>query len=483
MIEFKKPSSFHSAIEFRSYLHSIGAEYDLVDEPYSGSESAYCQPLEYTSVLSGQTRKLANRWAILPMEGWDCLSNGAPGEYTERRWQRFGLSGASVLFGCEATAVMYEGKANTRQMMINQETAPLLNLLREKTLRTHQQQFGTDSRPLIGLQLTHSGRFCKPNDDKKLESRTAYSHPLLDKKFHCGPKNVLTDGEVENIIEHFIIAGQLAQEAGFDFVDVKQAHGYLGHEFLTAHSRPGKYGGSFENRTRFFRSIVEGIKKAAPGLDIAIRLSLGDLFPFEKGEDGVGRPMAFDGEYPFAFGGDGTGLGIDLQETIKFIDLAYSLGIRMIGATMGSPYYNPHIQRPAAFAVADGYLPPEEPLLGVNRQIMAVAEAKKRFPNILFIGSGYTYLQEFLPRVGEWVLRQNMADMIGIGRMVLSYPEIGVDSMAGKPLQTKKICRTFGECTNAPRNGMISGCFPLDDFYKVMPEAQILKEIKARNKK
>ncbi len=483
MTEFKKPASFRSSSEFRDYLRSLKINFDLADEARSGSDSEFAKPFEYVSGITGRKKIIGNRWAILPMEGWDCLPSGAPSDLAIRRWHRFAVSGAKVLFGCEAVAVMREGKANTRQMCINSESYQAIGKLREDVLELHRNKFGTGDDPYIGIQLTHSGRFCKPNDDKKLESKTAYAHPLLDKKFHCGPQNVLTDGEVEGIIEKFIAAAQMAREAGFDFVDIKQAHGYLGHEFLSAKIREGKFGGSFDNRTRFFRSIVEGIKREVPGIDIAMRLSLTDRFPYEKGPDGTGKPMDWpEGEeYPFAFGGDGTGFGSDTEETFRFIELAYSLGLRMICASVGSPYYNPHTQRPAAFAVSDGYLPPEDPLLGVARQIQIVAETKKRFPGIKLIGSGYTYLQEFLPLVGEWVLQNQMADMIGIGRMVLSYPEIGADYLAGRPLQKNKICRTFGDCTNAPRAGLVSGCYPLDEHYKNRQDALVLKDLKKQN--
>jgi 2,4-dienoyl-CoA reductase-like NADH-dependent reductase (Old Yellow Enzyme family) len=190
--------------------------------------------------------------------------------------------------------------------------------------------------------------------------------------------------------------------------------------------------------------------------------------------------MSWEGYYPYAFGGDGTGLGADLTETIQFIKLAQSLGISMICTTVGSPYYNPHIQRPAYFPVSDGYLPPEDPTIGAARQINCVAEVKRQCPDIIFIGSGYTCLQEWLPNVGEYVIENNMADFIGIGRMVLSYPEICNDSISGKPLDRKRICRTFGDCTTAPRNGIISGCYPLDDYYKKLTEADKLRAVKQK---
>ena len=481
MAEFRKIASFHDIDEFRAYARGIGADLPVPDAANALDPAPFKTPFEYTSGITGKTTVLTNRWAILPMEGWDCLPNGAPSATARRRWLRFAESGASLIFGCEAAAVMKEGKANTRQMTITRESAEAIGALREEMTARHVSLYG--DRPMVGLQLTHSGRFSKPNDDARLESRTAYEHPYLDPKFHCTAKNVLSDGEVEAIVEKFREAACLAYDAGFDFVDIKCAHGYLGHEFLSARSRPGKYGGSFENRTRFFREIVEGIKKDAPGLDIAVRLSLGDMIPFVKGPDGVGEPVARCGRensYLYAFGGDGTGIGFDFTEPAAFVKLAYSLGIRMICATLGSPYYVPHIQRPAAYAVSDGYRPPEDPLLGAARQIRAVQTMKSLCPESVFVASGMTYLQEFLPAVGGELLRGGGADFVGIGRMTLSYPEICADSMAGKPLNRQKICRTFGDCTNAPRAGLISGCFPLDPFYKVHRDGLKLKEIKKR---
>ena len=481
MVEFRKIASFRSIDEFRAYVHAIGAEIPVPETNETFDPSPFKVPFQYTSGITGKTTTLANRWAILPMEGWDCLSNGAPSETARRRWLRFAESGAGLIFGCEAAAVMREGKANTRQMTITRETAEAIGRLRDEMVSRHQSLYG--DRPMVGLQLTHSGRFSKPNNDARLESRTAYEHPYLDPKFHCTAKNVLSDGEVEAIIEKFHEAARLAYEAGFDFVDIKCAHGYLGHEFLSAHTRPGKYGGSFENRTRFFREIVEGIKKGVPELDIAVRLSLGDMIPFAKGADGIGEPVARhtpDHPYIHAFGGDGTGLGFDFTEPAALVGLAYSLGIRMICATLGSPYYVPHIQRPAAYAVSDGYRPPEDPLLGAARQIRAVQTMKSLCPKTVFIASGMTYLQEYLPAIGGEVLRTGGADFIGIGRMVLAYPEICADTLAGKKPDRHRICRTFGDCTNAPRAGLISGCFPLDPFYKVHQDGLKLKEIKKR---
>ncbi|HSI10760.1 MAG TPA: NADH:flavin oxidoreductase, partial [Chthoniobacter sp.] len=147
--------------------------------------------------------------------------------------------------------------------------------------------------------------------------------------------------------------------------------------------------------------------------------------------------------------------------------------------TAGSPYYTPHLQRPAAFPPSDGYQPAYDPLIDVERQLQVVRQIKARAPKDLYIiGSGYTYLQEFLPNVAQSIVRQSWADAIGLGRAVLSYPAMLADAIQGRTMEKKFICRTFSECTTAPRNGLISGCYPLDKYYTQKPEFQKLKEIK-----
>lgn len=476
MKSYRKISTLKSLTEFSDYARQFGFELNCDEVRTSKQVSALGQSIEY------QNHVIGNRWCILPMEGWDCLPSGAPSEFTSRRWRRFGGSGAKLLFGCEAAAVMHEGRSSSRQMMISSETVDAIAFLRREMVEEHRKKFSRSDDLCIGLQLTHSGRFAHPEDNPRSGGRTVYAHPLLDKKFGNDISGVLSDREIKKIIERFVAAAKLAYQAGFDFVDIKHAHGYLAHELLSAVYRPGNYGGSFENRTRFLREIVDGIKNVAPSLQIAVRLSLFDFLPYETGADGVGKPMEWNGEYPYAFGGDGSGHGYDLTETVKFIKLAKSLGINMICASVGSPYYNPHIQRPAYYPVVDGYLPPEDPLCGVIRHIKVVAEVKRQCPDVLFVGSGYTYLQEWLPTVAEYAVANNLTDFVGIGRMALAYPEICSDTLSGIVLDRRRICRTFGDCTNAPRNGLISGCYPLDEFYKNCHDSGHLKYLKTKEK-
>lgn len=474
--KYKRIAQLKTVNDFREYLKTIDADLPFDDALAPAGHSPSSKTFKLNS---GKT--IGNRFCILPMEGWDGTPDGRPSEYTKRRWKNFAISGAKLLWGCEAVAVRHDGRANPNQLLINEATLDEYKKLFDSINYDHHQKFGNTDDLLIGFQLTHSGRFCKPNDKKKMEPQILYTHPLLNRKFGLAEDYpIMRDDYIDRLIDDFVNATVLAQRAGFHFVDIKHCHGYLGHEFLSARTRSGKYGGSFENRTRFLTSIVEGIKAEAPGMEIGVRLSAFDWVPFKPGEDQVGVPEKFNGDdYTYTFGGDVSGVTNDLTETCQFLRLLESLGIQLVCITGGSPYYNPHIQRPALFPPSDGYEPPEDPLAGVARQLQVTAAIKKAFPDMAIIGSAYSYLQEWLPYVGQYVLNNNMADFIGLGRMVLSYPEMPEDIMTGHPLKRDKLCRTFSDCTTAPRNGMISGCFPLDPYYKALPEAALLKEIKA----
>jgi len=470
---YPRISTFKTPAAFRSYLAAQGIDLAFDDTVETGPDA----PLARSCVHKDGT--IGNRFAILPMEGWDGTSAGRPSELTRRRWRNFGLSGAKLIWGGEAVAVRQDGRGSPNELLLNAANLGAFAELRELLLAAHREQFGTTNDLLVGLQLTHSGRFSRPSDRGRPEPRILYRHPYLDER--CGVRDdrpILSDDDIARLTDDFVRAARLAWQAGFAFVDVKHCHGYLGHEFLSAVDRPGRYGGNLDNRTRFLRDVVAGIRAEAPALAIGVRLSLFDFVPFRPGPEGIGEPVAAPATYPYAFGSDGTGRGINLAEPSAFLDLLARLEIELVCTSAGSPYYNPHIQRPAAFPPCDGYLPPEDPLAGVARQIAATAALKARHPGLLLVGSGYSYLQEWLPHVGQRVLRDGGADFIGLGRMVLAYPELPADVLAGRPLARKRICRTFSECTTAPRNGLVSGCYPLDRFYKERPEARILGEVK-----
>jgi len=479
--DFAKIKSLQTPQGFRDNLQQLGLNMPCDDTVEAAPSSPLAQPLSIDGLNIG------NRFAIQPMEGWDAETDGRPSENTKRRWQRFGTSGAKLIWGGEAVAVRPDGRANPNQLMLNASTEREIGAMRESLIAAHREAMGNDDGLVIGLQLTHSGRFCKPNDHHQQEPMILYRHPILDRKFKLKPDHpLMSDGDIRQLIGDYVATAKRAEALGFDFVDLKACHGYLGHEFLSAKTREGDFGGSLENRTRFLREIVTEVRAEAPRLKLGLRMSAIDSVPFRpdpalSGPEGLGpgTPEEFTAPYCYGFGLDENNpLQIDLTETKAVIAIARDLGIHLFNITLGSPYYNPHLTRPALYPPSDGYHPPEDPLIGVMRHLSVVRELKQAFPDVALVGSGYTYLQEFLPHVAQAVVRAGWTDFVGLGRMVLAYPELPADVLGGKGMQRKRLCRTFSDCTTAPRHGLVSGCYPLDGHYKKSAEMVKVTAIK-----
>ena len=457
MTTYRKVANLRTFETFNAYVASLGVRIpvDKLVDPHG----LLAAPVTIRDSGAGELTA-QNRFAALPMEGWDGTTDGRPTDLVRRRWERIGRGGAGLVWG-EATAVRPDGRANPNQLVLGNDMVDEIAALRALL----------DPSQVAGLQLTHSGRYSRP--DASPAPRTAYEHPFLDARSGADASAVFSDDELDELVAQYVDAAVLAGQAGFDFVDVKHCHGYFLHELLSARDRPGRYGGDLDGRTRFLRSVVQGIRERVPDLAIAVRVSVFDFRPFVAGEGGVGVPDG-DGAYPHAFGGDGTGVAIDLTETHELLDLIEGLGIGLVGTTAGSPYYNPHIQRPAYFPPSDGYRPPEDPLVGVARQLAATAELCARHPSLVIVGAGYSYLQEWLPNVAQAVLASGGVSMVGLGRMLLAYPDLPADVLAGRSPVRGRLCRTFSDCTTAPRNGLVSGCYPLDPFYKASPQREQL---------
>src|SRR6266404_7135459 len=364
-LQLTRVPTLKTVADFRCHLASLGLDLPCDETISTGPESPLAQALD---TLSINGKRIGNRYAVQPMEGWDGTNTGGITEDVLRRWRRFGESGAKLIYGGEAMAVRPDGRANPNQLIINQENKAGLAKLRETVVAAHQNRFGNTDELVIGFQLTHSGRFCKPNDKFRMEPRVAYRHPILDKKFGVtSHEQIWSDDEIERLVENYVAAAKVAWDAGADFVDIKHCHGYLLHEFLSAFTRPGKYGGSFENRTRILQEIISGIRASGNKIELGVRLSAFDSVPFkpdpafsQPGKLGPGIPEDFSHclPYCYAFGvNQNNPLEPDLTETFQFLDLCAQRGIKLVNLSAGSPYYNPHIQRPAAYPPSAGYQP------------------------------------------------------------------------------------------------------------------------------
>ncbi len=322
-------------------------------------------------------RHVGNRLAIHPMEGCDATPAGDPDSLTLRRYERFGAGGAKLIWG-EAAAVVPEGRANTRQLVIDEARASGLESLLLTCRQAHRQAWGSDDDLLVGLQLTHSGRYSVPRPilaqhdplldpltflDRKANVMVSRDHPLI------------SDDELDRLQDRYVEAASVALKVGFDFIDIKQCHRYLLNELLSAETRPGRYGGSLENRTRFIRDVVGRIRDVHPTALIATRLNVYDGVPYRRGDDGVGIPHGFDAPVRSAWGTNrGDPFTADLAEPLALIAVLRKLGVGLLNVSMGNPYASPHLVRPFEYTPIDGYETPEHPLVGVDRHFRLTAE-------------------------------------------------------------------------------------------------------------
>ena len=477
---YRRIGALRTRDEFVNYLQSLGLEIPVDEKILSEAEgSPMAQPLKIGNYT------LPNRWCTQAMEGWDANDDGSPSDLLLNRWKKFGDSGASLIWGGEACAVQFDGRSNPRQLCHCEEKADsMYHELFETVTGAHRARLqkegkNPDETFLVGLQLTHSGRFSNPYWGKS-SPRIAFHHKMLDARVKIDPSDdscVVTDGEIRQMIDNYVKVAKCAWDAGFHFVDVKHCHGYFLYELMRAVDRPGDYGGPLENRLRFLREVVDGIRTECPGLMIGVRLSIYDAIPGE--------------ETKAKFGTIANCIEDEMLEIVRV--MAEEVKIDLLNVTAATPYYSVYAQRPSftpaveAVLQPDGSMkippridPPEDPLFGCVRQMVNARELKKRFPNLPMIGSAYTYFQDYLPHVAQAAVRNGWIDSVGIGRMVLTYGDLIADSLAGRELNRCRVCRTFSDCTTAPRNGMVSGCYPLDCDYKNRTEALRLKQLKKR---
>jgi 2,4-dienoyl-CoA reductase (NADPH2) len=385
-----------------------------------------------------------NALIVHPMEGCDGERDGRPGELTLRRYERFARGGAGLLW-FEATAVEHAGRANPRQLTLTRQTLPHFKSMLERSLELARQSNGSDFRPVTVLQLTFSGRYSKP--DGIPAPVIAHHDGVLDQVLGIPEDHMpITDDELEALRDRFVEAARLAQEAGFDAVDVKSCHRYLLSELLAAHTRPGRYGGSFENRTRLHYEIVDRIHERVPGIMVTMRLNVYDGHP-----------------YPWGWGVSQSDPGVpDLDEPIRFGRGLYERGVRLLNVTAGNPYFTPHINRPYDVPVTGGSLPDENPLVGVARILGLARQVKQAVPEMTIVGSGYSWLRQFLGNAAAATLRRGDADMVGLGRGAFAYPDFARDLVLNGALDPKKCCITCSRCTQIMRDAGRCGCVIFD---------------------
>ncbi|MBY0526102.1 MAG: NADH:flavin oxidoreductase [Gemmataceae bacterium] len=452
---------YHTRAEIEAENPRLG-----IDLRFSDDVSPLFRPVSVGPLRAG------NSLCIQPMEGCDGTLDGFPDELTIRRYRRFGAGGAKLIWG-EATAVLPEARANPRQLLINEQTAPHLEQMLRDCFQAHRATFGTDSDLVVGLQLTHSGRY---SYQKPL---IACHDPILDPRIVVDKATgrtiddrypLLDDDYLQRLVAHYVAAARLAHRVGFQFIDIKQCHRYLLSELLAARNRPGRYGGSLENRTRLAREIIMAIRTEVPGLLIATRMNVYDCIPYQKGSrENVGEPCPWSAPLRTAWGtSESDPLLPDLTEVKWWIGEMVKLGVALVNVSMGNPYAVMHVIRPFEYPPPDGYESPEHPLIGVDRHFRLAADLQQAFPQLPIVGSGYSYLQEYLFEAGAANIRDGRVTFVGVGRASLSQPDFALQLMEHGKLDRKRTCRTFSYCTammRAKHNELgqfASGCPPFD---------------------
>lgn len=382
--------------------------------------------------------EIPNRLAVQPMEGCDGTPGGAPGALTLRRYHRFAQSGAGLIWA-EACAVVPEGRANPRQLMLTRENLDVFCALVADLKETSMKLYGY--APAVLLQETHSGRYSKP--EGRPAALVACHNPILEKEKPVRDSQVVSDDYLKGLEEAYAQTAKLAQQAGFDGVDIKACHRYLMSETLSAFTRPGPYGGSFENRTRLYRNAVAAARAATGGgFLIASRLNLFDALPA-----------------PWGFGADEAGAP-DMREPVALVRRLHAeYGMDLFDFSIGNPYFNPHINRPFD---RGAYVPPEHPLTGVARICACTAAVKKAVPDVRVVASGMSYLRQFGANLAAGVVGQGVADMAGFGRMAFAYPAFAHDLLANGRLDPRQCCIACSKCTELMRAGSTAGCVVRD---------------------
>ncbi len=297
-VEIVQVKRLKTPADLRARVTALGLELPVDDSVEVGGPLA-----RSLTIVDGSAGALTvgNRWTILPMEGWDASTDGLPTDLVHRRWRRFGESGAKLIWGGEAVAVEPSARANPRQLAIVDGAGAALAELRTTLVDAHADAHGRTDDLLVGLQLTHSGRWSRPSGTAA--PRTAHPHPILDERVGATDAATLSDDELDHLAQRYVEAARIAADAGFAFVDVKHCHGYLLHELLGARDRPGRYGGDLDHRLRFLTVVVEAIRAARPELAVGVRLSAFDTWVHGPGPDGRGQPINAPGQ-PRPFGAD-----------------------------------------------------------------------------------------------------------------------------------------------------------------------------------
>lgn len=379
-------------------------------------------------------RTCKNRFFIQAMECNDEDKTGNPSLETTERYENL-AKGEAGLISLEAISVTRESRARDNQLMIMElNRAPLTKFVKKV------KDVSPDS--LFIFQLTHSGELSNP----------AFSRRVCVKPLHGYGGDMLTEDEVDKIMDQFVLSSRIAHDIGADGIDMKLCHGYLGSQILRPYNnRKWKYGGSWENRSRFAFELYERISRAVNDDNFLIgsKISAWEGFPGGFGTDGPDSPI------------------MDLEEPIKLIKGLEERGAQYFIQSAGSP----------SITISLTQVDRHVPYFGYLHQYWTKEMKKALKPETVVIGSNYSIFRNgknnlcavapedsSLFAFGAQCIDRGVVDMIGLGRQSFADPMLPLKLKEGRE-QEIKYCTVCDNCLELLIRQTPVGCATFNKKY------------------
>lgn len=388
--------------------------------------------------LTVEGKNIPNRLLIQPVEGTDADENGNPGELTKRRYLRYAKGGAGTIW-FEAVALSSDFRSNKRQLILDEKTVDEFSRIVENVKETAIKENGYE--PILIVQITNPGRTC-------LLSKPAYENYMWEKVSSSHNQPIVSDDEIARLSSVYGDSAKLAKKAGFDGVEVKACHRTFINELLAARAKPGRYGGSFENRVRHLTESLAAVRAKTDNMIVTVRLNHYDGIPYPNGfgmkDDGSPTP-------------DGT-------EPIKLIkELHNEYGIELINCSSSNPSFelfeNKSCDNPL-------FTEPMNAVKTAGIMHLFAKEIKNNIPEVKVVATNFSYFKQYGATIGAGIIERNEADLIGFGRQGLAYPDFAKDILINGKMDEKKVCIYCGGCNRMMGSAKGAGCIAYDEVYK-----------------
>jgi 2,4-dienoyl-CoA reductase-like NADH-dependent reductase (Old Yellow Enzyme family) len=362
-----------------------------------------------------------NRFVAQPMEGYDGMNGGQVSQLGIDKYIKLANGGWGVII-VEAISVTPKSLSCKNGLIMNNR-----NLDSFKQLVYEVKQANPNVQLLF--QLTHSGR----NSNASFSEKTTVCPGNEEGRF-------LSTDEIQEVQDAFVLASALTEEVGADGIDFKCCHGYFGAEILRPeNTRTDKWGGSWENRSRFFSESVSAMIAQKQNNDFII----GSRFSMYEGWRGGCGTTSPDS------------LIEDLSEMKLFIELMAKLGMDYANVSAGIPGRTSEITRPVHGA--------EWMYLNHLRYTRFAKDTLRNLgSSVQVIGSAYSVLKEKAFPIAEEMLEKGYADYAGWGRQILADPLTPIKLQQGELID---YCTACSGCTKMMGKQIHAGCMVYNPYY------------------